>query len=131
MKTGAGARFSGDGGFDGGEDGLGRFLPGELGGALFSSFDEAGGGEGLFHLFGEGGGVAGREVEGSVGADVAHGAGVEAPVMRSPLRLAGAEAPLEAPPRLGADTGAVLRDALGLSAERISQLAEAGVIAKG
>jgi crotonobetainyl-CoA:carnitine CoA-transferase CaiB-like acyl-CoA transferase len=62
---------------------------------------------------------------------VAHGAGVEAPVMRSPLRLAGAEAPLEAPPRLGADTGAVLRDALGLSAERISQLAEAGVIAKG
>lgn len=62
---------------------------------------------------------------------VPHAAGVQAPVMRSPLRLAGAEAPLEAPPRLGAHTREVLRAALGLSDRRLAELREAGVIGLG
>lgn len=62
---------------------------------------------------------------------VPHGVGVEAPVMRSPLRLAGAEAPLDAPPRLGADTQEVLCEVLRLDVARVAALAASGVIGLG
>jgi hypothetical protein len=57
---------------------LGCLLPGERSGSLFASFDQGGGGECLLHLLGGGCRVSRAEVEGSFGADVAHGAGVGA-----------------------------------------------------
>ena len=37
----------------------------------------------------------------------------------------------KAPPRLGADTGDVLKDVLGLDDERLASLAQKGIIAGG
>jgi crotonobetainyl-CoA:carnitine CoA-transferase CaiB-like acyl-CoA transferase len=59
---------------------------------------------------------------------VPHPAGVPVPLVRSPLDQAAAPAPLQAPPRLGEHTEAVLGALLGLSAERLSQLRAAQVI---
>jgi crotonobetainyl-CoA:carnitine CoA-transferase CaiB-like acyl-CoA transferase len=51
------------------------------------------------------------------------------PALRQPLRLNGSEPlPVGAPPELGADTRAVLRNQLGLSEQEIEELARAGVI---
>ena len=48
-------------------------------------------------------------------------------MLAGPVRVSGAEAPRQAGPALGADTGAILRD-LGLSTAEIARLREAGVV---
>ena len=59
---------------------------------------------------------------------VAHPAGAELTLTRSPLDQSGSPAPYRAPPQLGQHTDDVLRDVLGLSAERIAQLRAAQVV---
>ncbi len=52
------------------------------------------------------------------------------PGVATPARFSGYDAPrFEAPPRLGADTEAILRDELGLGADQIARLKELGVVA--
>jgi crotonobetainyl-CoA:carnitine CoA-transferase CaiB-like acyl-CoA transferase len=61
--------------------------------------------------------------------DLPHGAGVEAPTVSNPIRLSGT--PIRygrSAPLLGEHNEAVLRDRLGLSAERLAQLKDKGVV---
>ena len=52
------------------------------------------------------------------------------PGLRTPARLSGYdEQRFEPPPRLGADTRAILADELGLDLERIDALYEKGIVA--
>jgi 2-methylfumaryl-CoA isomerase len=60
-------------------------------------------------------------------ADVRLPGGAEAITSRSPLRIDGEYGPPGAAPRLGADTGAVLAEVLGLSSAEIGKLVDAGV----
>ena len=61
--------------------------------------------------------------------ELARGAGASVPQIGSPLRLARTPARYRsAPPLLGADTRAVLQEVLGLSAERLEELAAKHVI---
>ena len=59
---------------------------------------------------------------------VEHPSGAELTLTRSPLDQSGSPAPYRAPPQLGQHTDDVLRDVLGLSAERIAQLRAAQVV---
>ena len=59
---------------------------------------------------------------------VAHPAGAEVTLTRSPLDQAESPAPYRAPPQLGQHTDEVLADLLGLSAQRIAQLRAAQVV---
>ncbi len=52
-------------------------------------------------------------------------------LMRSPIRMPGAETPLTAPPLLGEDTAAVLSEELGLTSEELEQLEEQGIAGTG
>jgi crotonobetainyl-CoA:carnitine CoA-transferase CaiB-like acyl-CoA transferase len=61
--------------------------------------------------------------------DLPYGGGGSAPAVACPIRLSATEVAYErGPPRLGADTDAVLRDLLGLGAEEIAALRAEGVI---
>lgn len=62
---------------------------------------------------------------------VPHAVGVEAPMLRSPLRISGAETPHRAPPMLGADTAGVLRDVLGMENAALNKHSADKVIALG
>ena len=62
--------------------------------------------------------------------NLAHGSGVEVPMVANPLRFSEtAVAYHRAPPQLGADTRAVLSERLGLDQAELDRLAESGVIA--
>ncbi|MCB1601686.1 MAG: CoA transferase [Xanthomonadales bacterium] len=62
--------------------------------------------------------------------ELAHGSGVEVPMVANPLRFSEtAVAYHRAPPQLGADTRAVLSERLGLDQAELDRLAESGVIA--
>lgn len=59
---------------------------------------------------------------------VAHGRGVEAPTLKSPLNLSRSKVEYRSPPMLGQHTDEVLHDLLGLDDASRAQLREAGVI---
>lgn len=61
-------------------------------------------------------------------AEVQHPAHGSMPVVRSPFRFSQTPVKLKAPPQLGADTDAVLANELGLSAQRLAELREMGVV---